>query len=222
VTHATGLQRFVPRRALVRLGLALVAGVTGGLLAHHARSAMVGALVGWNIAGIVLLVFSALTISQFDAVGTQKRAGADDPGRNTVYALVVVGSLVSVLAALALAREVKFLPPDEAHVLALLSIVSVGIAWLVTHTAFTLRYAHLYYREDREGIGGLEFPGGARPNYFDFAYFAFTIGMCFQTSDVCISSSQLRRAALLHALVSFAYNTLILALVLNLVFALVA
>jgi uncharacterized membrane protein len=103
-----------------------------------------------------------------------------------------------------------------------LSIVSVGIAWLVTHTAFTLRYAHLYYREDREGIGGLEFPGGARPNYFDFAYFAFTIGMCFQTSDVCISSSQLRRAALLHALVSFAYNTLILALVLNLVFALVA
>ncbi len=127
-----------------------------------------------------------------------------------------------MLAALALARRVKFLPPDEAHVLALLSIASVGIAWLVTHTAFTLRYAHLYYREDHEGIGGLEFPGGARPSYFDFAYFAFTIGMCFQTSDVCISSTQIRRATLLHALVSFAYNTLILALVLNLVFALVA
>ena len=222
MTHPTGLQRLVPRRAVVRLGLALLAGVAGGGVAHHARSAMVGALVGWNVAGIVLLAFSAVTISQTDAAGTQRRAGADDPGRNMVYALVIIGSLVSVLAALALARQVKFLPADEAHVLALLSIVSVGIAWLVTHTSFTLRYAHLYYREDHEGIGGLEFPGGARPNYFDFAYVAFTIGMCFQTSDVCVSSSQIRRAVLLHAIVSFAYNTLILALVLNLVFALVA
>ena len=222
MTQGTGLQRFVPRRAVFRLGFALLAGVVGGVFAHHERSSIVGALVGWNIAGIVLLGFSAVTISQTDAVGTQRRAGAEDPGRNMVYALVVIASLVSVLAALALARRVKFLPPDEAHVLALLSIVSVGIAWLVTHTAFTLRYAHLYYREDREGVGGLEFPGGAHPNYFDFAYVAFTIGMCFQTSDVCVSSSQIRRAVLLHAVVSFAYNTLILALVLNLVFALVA
>ncbi len=221
MTQTTALQRLVPRRAVARLGLALLAGIACGVLASHERSLIVGALVGWNVAGIVLLGFSAVTFGQTDAAGTQRRAGADDPGRNMVYALVVIGSLVSVLAALALARQVKFLPPTEAHILALLSIVSVAIAWLVTHTSFTLRYAHLYYREDKEGVGGLDFPGGAAPSYFDFAYFAFTIGMCFQTSDVCISSTQIRRATLLHALVSFAYNTLILALVLNLVFGLV-
>ncbi len=96
----------------------------------------------------------------------------------------------------------------------------MALSWALTHTAFTLRYAHLYYREDAEGVGGVEFPGGARPSYFDFAYFAFTIGMCFQVSDVAVSSPQIRRAVLLHATLSFLYNTAILAFVLNLAFGL--
>jgi uncharacterized membrane protein len=100
----------------------------------------------------------------------------------------------------------------------MLCIVTVVVSWLVTHTAFTLRYAHLYYREDDEGIGGVEFPGGRPPTYFDFAYFAFTLGMTFQTSDVSISSGAIRRTVLLHSLLSFAYNTAILAFALNLAF----
>ena len=67
-----------------------------------------------------------------------------------------------------------------------------------------------------------ELPGKEPPSYFDFAYFAFTIGMCFQVSDVCVTSRQIRRAVLLHAVISFAYNSVILAFVLNLVFALAA
>jgi uncharacterized membrane protein len=88
----------------------------------------------------------------------------------------------------------------------------------MTHTAFALRYARLYYREDTEGVGGIEFPGRQPPTYFDFAYFAFTVGMCFQVSDACVTSRQIRRALLFQAVVSFAYNSLILAFVLNLVF----
>jgi len=97
----------------------------------------------------------------------------------------------------------------------------VGTAWSLTHTSYTLRYAHLYYR-DEGGVGGLVFPGDRPPDDFDFAYFAYTIGMCFQVSDVVITSWQIRRAVLGHAVLSFAYNTVILALALNLLFGVLA
>jgi uncharacterized membrane protein len=84
---------------------------------------------------------------------------------------------------------------------------------------FALRYAHLFYRDDDEGVGGLGFPGKSPPDLFDFAYFSFTLGMTFQVSDVVIESQQIRRTALLHAVLSFAYNSAILALVINLVVA---
>ena len=101
-----------------------------------------------------------------------------------------------------------------------LCLLNVALSWALTQTSFALRYAHLYYREDKEGVGGVDFPGGAPPAYFDFAYFAFTVGMCFQVSDTTVSSPQIRRAVLLHATLSFVYNTAILAFVLNLVFGL--
>ena len=97
-----------------------------------------------------------------------------------------------------------------------LCIVAVTAAWLLTHTAYTLRYAHLYYRDDGDGEGGLGFPDQAPPALIDFAYFAFTIGMCFQVSDVLITAKPLRRAVLFHSVLSFAYNTAILALAMNL------
>ena len=81
-----------------------------------------------------------------------------------------------------------------------------------------MRYAHLFYRDAPGGEGGLAFPGPRKPDDFDFAYFAFTVGMCFQVSDVVVTSAQIRRAVLGHAVLSFAYNTVIVALVLNLLF----
>jgi uncharacterized membrane protein len=94
--------------------------------------------------------------------------------------------------------------------------LAVVSAWFLTHTAYALRYAHLYYRDDDEGEGGLAFPGEGRPAYLEFAYFSFTIGMCFQVSDVGVSSRQIRRAVLGHSLLSFLYNTAILATAVNL------
>jgi uncharacterized membrane protein len=94
--------------------------------------------------------------------------------------------------------------------------VAVGVAWALTHTAYALHYAHLYYRDDDDGEGGLDFAKDVRPDYFDFAYFAFTVGMCFQVSDVVVSSRLLRRAVLGHAVLSFTYNTAIIAVALNL------
>jgi uncharacterized membrane protein len=129
---------------------------------------------------------------------------------------------VSLVAATLSVREARALPPDLAHLVAALCLATVALAWTSTHTAFTFRYARLYYREDREGVGGIELPGKSQLTYFDFAYVAFTIGMCFQVSDVCVKSPQIRRVVLLHAIISFAYNSVILAFVLQLVFGMAA
>ena len=87
---------------------------------------------------------------------------------------------------------------------------------MLTQAAYALRYAHLYYSDHGAGTGGLEFPGGEHPSYLEFAYFSFTVGMCFQVSDVAVSSRQMRRAVLGHSLLSFLYNTAILATAINL------
>jgi uncharacterized membrane protein len=210
------------RRAIVRVAIALAFGAAGfaAMMANHSVAA--AAFVGWDLAGVVLLVLSWSVIVRADAGQTRVRAGGDDPGRSLVYAAVLVTSAVSLLAATILVRNARSVVPDLRDLAVALCLVSVALAWTMTHTAFTFRYAHLYYRDDAEGVGGITMPGDGPPAYYDFAYFAFTIGMCFQVSDMCVTSRQIRRAVLLHATVSFAYNTVILAFVLNLAFGVAA
>jgi uncharacterized membrane protein len=202
----------------VRVGISLIAG-TAALLAVSSRIPIRAAtLVSWDTFGLVLLALSWNGISSADAKATRERAGSEDPGRTLVYVIVVLTSSASLLGATLLVRDPHALPLGLKGAAAALCLVTVALAWTMTHIAFTFRYAHLYYREDSEGVGGIDFPGGLPPMYFDFAYFAFTIGMCFQVSDVCVTSPQIRRAVLLHAVISFAYNSTILAFVLSLVF----
>ena len=198
--------------------MSLAVGVAAYLVLQRRLPTTAAALVSWDTFAMVLLALSWSGITSADARATRERAGSEDPGRTLVYVIVVLTSSVSLLGATLLVRDPRALAPDLAGAAAALCLVTVGLAWTMTHVAFTFRYAHLYYREDSEGVGGLEFPGGASPMYFDFAYFAFTIGMCFQVSDVCVTSHQIRRAVLLHSIISFAYNSIILAFVLNLVF----
>jgi uncharacterized membrane protein len=153
-----------------------------------------------------------------DPRATQCRAAAADPGRTAVWVLVILASLFSVFAGIFVLRHAKTCEPDKSVLLVGLCVAAIVASWALTQTAYTLRYAHLYYRDDDEGEGGLTFPGDRKPDDLDFAYFAFTIGMCFQVSDVAITSPQIRRAVLSQALLSFTYNTVILALVLNLLF----
>ena len=209
---------FDPRRALVRTALAAIVGCAAGLLLSARYSTAVSVLGGWDAGGLVLLALAWAIIATAGAPETERRAATADFGRTAVYVLVLLTSAASLLAATPLLRSAKGAAPREAHELVALCLTTVALSWTLTHTAFTLRYAHLYYREDEEGVGGVEFPGGARPSYLDFAYLSFTVGMCFQVSDVTVSSSQIRRAVLLHAALSFVYNTAILAFVLNLAF----
>jgi uncharacterized membrane protein len=210
--------RLDPRHALGRVGISFLT----GLLAYAGfASRLPGAaatLIGWDTAGLTLLALSWSLFTRADAADTQSRAAEEDPGRTLVYVIVILTSLISLLAATVLVASTHGLEPGSRRLFAGLCLFAVVLAWALTHTAFTFRYAHLYYREDREGVGGVEFPGKQDPTYFDFAYFAFTVGMCFQVSDVCVTSAQIRRGVLLHAVISFAYNSIILAFVLSLVF----
>ncbi|HEY8040586.1 MAG TPA: DUF1345 domain-containing protein, partial [Polyangiaceae bacterium] len=209
-------RRIDPRRAIARALIAFVCGIAAHLLVAWRLPPVAATLVGWNVGSLVLLALSWTVIGPADAHATRERAGSEDPGRTLVYVVVILASTASLVAATVTVRDAHT-PP-----MAALCLVTVALAWALTHTAFTFRYARLYYRADAEGVGGVELPGHHPPTYFDFAYFAFTIGMCFQVSDVCVVSAQIRRAVLLHAVISFAYNSAILAFVLNLVFGMAA
>jgi uncharacterized membrane protein len=208
-----------PRHALGRVGISLIFGLAAYAASAPRFPGAAARLIGWDIAGLSLLALAWTLISSANARLTQTRAAEEDPGRTLVYVIVVLTSSASLLAATVLVSTVRSMDPGSKHLLAGLCLLAVVLAWTLTHTAFVFRYAHLYYREDAEGVGGVDFPGKQPPTYLDFAYFAFTEGMCFQVSDVCVTSSQIRRAVLLHAVISFAYNSVILAFVLNLVFS---
>ena len=109
----------------------------------------------------------------------------------------------------------RHLAPSHGSLLRALCLAAVLISWLLTHAAYTLRYAHLYYRDDEEGVGGLEFPGTVEPQIWDFLYYSLVIGMTAQVSDVQITSTRIRRTTLLHGIASFFFNTVILALAVN-------
>jgi uncharacterized membrane protein len=214
--------RIDPRRAIVRVAISLAAGTAGYVLACSRLPGHAAGLVGWNTGALCLLALTWAVIVPADAPRTRHLAGNEDPGRTLVYVIALVASASSLVAATILVGEAHKLGPELARIVAGLCLLAVATSWTMTNTAFAMRYARLYYREDAEGIGGLELPGKLPPTYFDFAYVAFTVGMCFQVSDVCVTSRQIRRTVLLHAVISFGYNTVILAFVLNLVFGVAA
>jgi uncharacterized membrane protein len=208
--------RHDPRRALGRLLVALVLGLATAMAIPARFGSALRAIAAWDVAAVVMGTLAWLFILPATVENTRRRAAADDPGRRAVGGLVVLASGFSLLATAVILRQARACPPEMRDLFVVLCAAAVVSAWLLTHTAYTLRYAHLYYRDDDEGEGGLVFPGDTRPAYLEFAYFAFTIGMCFQVSDVGVSSRQIRRAVLGQSLLSFVYNTAILATAVNL------
>jgi uncharacterized membrane protein len=206
-----------PRSARLRLAIAVATGLcTVAAIPARAGNAF-RAVAGWDAAAVVLAVLGWIVIMRTDPAETRRLAAAEDPGRRAAWAIVILASIFALFANAAVLRDVRSCAAETRDIFVGLCVTAVAAAWLLTHTAYTLRYAHLYYRDDDEGEGGLTFPGEGDPAYVEFAYFAFTIGMCFQVSDVAITSRQIRRAVLAHSVLSFAYNTAILATAVSLV-----
>ena len=202
-------------RAAARLAAAALAGigVTVGMLAAGAKWG-VAANGGWVALALVFLTWVWLEIGRKDAGETEKHAKADDVSRGTADLLLVsacVASLVAVGYTLIAAGRAS--STDKA-LLIMLALAGVATAWATVHTIYTLRYAGQYYGGTP---GGIEFSGSGKPDYLDIAYVGFTIGMTFQVSDTNLTVKAVRRMALRHAMLSYVFGSVVVAVTINVV-----
>ena len=195
-----------------RVNVCGVVGLVAGAAAAPFVPWQLASLTGWCTLAATFLVWVYAEISPCDAAHTQATSTAEDSSRTTAVLVMVTASVMSlggVALGLAKARHVD-LPVEVA--LTVMSLLAVALSWSVVHTVFTLRYAHQYYIDP---VGGIEFPGELPPDYRDFAYFAFTIGMSFASSDANITSRAIRRIVLRHALVSYVFAAVIVGATIN-------
>jgi uncharacterized membrane protein len=171
-------------------------------------------LIAWDIAAAVFLVWTWRKIWHLDAEQTARAAEREDPTRAAADVVLLTASVVSLLAVgyvLVQAGSAKGL---AAVLQVALGGGSVIVSWAVVHTIFTLRYARLYYLDED---GGVDFHQHGAPRFSDFAYVAFTIGMTFQVSDTEVNTPAFRAYILRHALLSYLFGTVIVAITINLV-----
>jgi len=202
----------------VRTAVALAMGAATILLLPASLSWVVRAVAGWDVGLLVYLVATWHYMYRSDAEETRRRAAEEDPGSFGVLLIALAVSAIGLVATVVLLRGNRaYVPDDRVGWLIAVCFGAVVGGWILLHTAFTFHYARLYYDDtETEVAGGLDFPGDP-PDELDFAYFAFTLGMTYQTSDVTITRRIMRRVVLLHAVLSFAFNTTILALLINVI-----
>jgi len=177
-------------------------------------------MIGWDTFSICMIVMSWITFSIVNSKQIREQSKVQDSSRSFIFIIVLISTLASFLAVLLLIISKKAGHNDTTMSL-IIAIAGMLFSWFLIHTIFTLRYAHIYYGDHEtkpnSHAGGLEFPGDSKPEYFDFAYFSFVLGMTFQVSDVQITSKRLRRLAMFHGLLSFGFNTIMIALTINLI-----
>ena len=203
-----------------RLVLGLAAGVATFVALWGELRFASAAIAGWNAVAVVILALDWATILTTPQCKIRQLAQQQDLSRFLVFIFVVVAACAALFAVGFLIRAHKDQSGGHLAVHLLLTLSTVISSWALLHTVYSLRYAHAYYGDsDEPGVhqhaGGLSFPGDRPPNYFDFAYFSFVVGMTCQVSDVEITSRRMRRITLIHGILSFGFNTLILALLIN-------
>ncbi len=162
---------------------------------------------GFDLAALLFFLLLLPILRDGDAASIQRHAAENDANRITL--LIITAMIVAVLL---VTIESELTGPGEP--MAALIIATLGIAWLFANTLYALHYAHLFYGTGK-GAAGLNFPDTRTPDYWDFVYFAFTLGMTFQTSDVSINSRPIRRVVLAQCLAAFVFNIGILAFTIN-------
>ena len=177
-------------------------------------------LLGWSVGVAVYLALAWWLCERFDAKRTRARAQAQDEPSVVLFLLMLLATMACVLAIIVMMQQGKLYSGAERTLHVVLSVVALIASWLFIQTIFAFRYAHRYYQEEKrkEPDGpGLQFPGGLDPDYFDFLYYAHVVGMTSQVSDVQVTSREMRRLTLIHSVLSFGFNMLVLALSINVV-----
>lgn len=207
------------KETLLKFASSLIIGLVAGLLSFYFSQAVeFSLLVGWDCFGLTYLIISIAVFSRIPQSKIKERCAEEDLRSWLLFLLVIITSVASLTTVF-----VFFDSRKEWEIASWLSsvvgIAAIAISWAIVHTSFTFRYAHLYYGDFNKRYsrhaGGLQFPNDAKPDYFDFAYFSFVIGMAFQVSDVAIASKGIRRLVLAHSVLAFMFNTVIIAMTIS-------
>lgn len=225
-----------------KLYLSLIVALLVFVSCYGKMSASIQFILVWIGYALTQLGLSWATIFCVHPIEMKKISKVQDNNRTVIFIFVLAAALMSLFIVVLLLKSTQQLTGNALTLHILLSITAVMCAWALVHTIFVFRYAHLYYEtkgkagktageqdsaknlvsDSKKNVQpqykeGLEFPEEKTPDYLDFTYFSFVIGMTFQVSDVEISSKRIRRLALMHSLVSFAFNTVIVALSINII-----
>lgn len=198
--------------AAARVGTSASVGTAVGIASAFIAPWQVAVLAGWDVSGGIFLIWVWATVARLTGEETGAVATKEDPNR-ALADVTLVGASVACLVGVGftLLKAAQTEGPGEALLVAL-AVLSVVVSWAVVHTVFTLRYARIYYTAPE---GGIDFNDDPRPDFLDFAYVAFTIGMTYQVSDTDLTTRPIRRTALRHSLLSFLFGTFIVAITIN-------
>jgi uncharacterized membrane protein len=210
-----------PARTHPGLLLGCAAGFISAWLIPAYFSALMRSIMAWDV---LIVVFLAMTWSVMLRGGRETmraRAAHYDTSDSILLLLCIAAVIASLIAITGMVMGIATMPVEKKIFRLVLSVITVAGSWLFLHTVLALHYAHAYYwPKHRAGQpdthhGGLDFPGGEAPDYADFLYFSFVLGATSQTSDVAITRKPIRRLAMLHGTLAFAFNTVLLALTVN-------
>lgn len=203
-------------RSFIALAAGLAIWATAGA-AVPGWPGLTRAIVGWDAGALAFVALALHLFATSPPAQMAAEAEAQEDGEWTIFSVTLLGTVFSFAALSGEFAGLNSTPHAERGLRIALVAATLILSWLLTHFVFAFRYAHEWYDLDERGRtkGGLDFPSDDQPDYIDFLYFSVVIGMTFQVSDVQITARRLRRLALLHGLLSFLFNTVIVALTVN-------
>ena len=206
----------------VRIAAAFIFGLIVALVWSGKSGLSLRIIAGWDAFALSSVGLAWIVLSTQDPYEVQRTAEQEDTSTSLLFAGIVVAAVASLFAVGLMLGPIRVISLHQKIGHICLAVGDVILSWTLVHTLFALRYAHRYYTGAKSGprdavAGGLIFPGKGSPDYLDFAYLSFVIGMTCQVSDVQISARPIRRLALVQGLIAFAFNTAILAMFVNIV-----
>ena len=205
--------RILRARPRLAMSTLVAAGVAAALPSIWQMSTRL--LIGWDVGITLYLALASHLMAAADVTHIRRRAAMEDEGQIGILILTVAAALASLGA---IVVELASTPAhgDGRHPAQLIiATLTILLSWAFTHTIFALHYAHEFYSEKGKNVCGLVFPGGEDPDYWDFVYFSFVIGMTSQVSDVAVACKPIRRTVAAHGIISFVFNAALLALTVN-------
>ena len=218
--HQKTGSRLLRLHPLQRILLGLLTSAIAFLFTRYLQlGAVITGTILWVAFASAFIITSWIVFFKMPVDAIIEKANKEDGSRLFVMISILVSSFAGLFMVLQLMIS-KDQPTGGELLTVILSVMGMVTSWILVHTIFTFHYAHQYYFKGKTNTAGeeaLAFPKEKNPDYLDFAYFSFVIGMTFQVSDVEINSRSTRRTALAHGLLSFALNTFVVALTINLI-----